>query len=81
MGASSEYHIKLSEEEYLQIPPEVRSSHLQEKIISFQLNDFEELMKDAHYKKLYKEKKTITKALSDWTLHLREQKRKQLISK
>lgn len=81
MGANATLFLKMAEQDFLNIPENVRAGHLIDKIYKQEDNDFDELMKDDHYKKLYKEKKTISKALADYTHHLREQKRKQLKSK
>lgn len=78
MGASKELFLRMSEEEYLDIPRNVRERHLSNKIYSESIADFSELMQDETYARLYKEKKAISKQLDERQWMLREYKRKNL---
>lgn len=75
MGASSELFIKLSEEEYMDIPKEIREVHLSHKVYNQSVHDFQELMQDELYAKLYKQKKAISAELDLRQFQLRENKR------
>lgn len=77
MGASKELFLRMSEEEYLDIPRTVRERHLSNKIYSESIADFSELMKDPTYAELYKRKKAISKELDERQWQLRENKRNQ----
>jgi len=76
MAASKELFIKMSEEEYFNIPEETRESHLRHKVYSESAHDFNELMEDEMYARLYKEKRYVSKELDERQYYLREQKRK-----
>lgn len=76
MPASSDYFLRLQEQEYFAIPEEVRERHLQSKIYSVDFNEFDELMQDECYAKLHKEYKKNKKALDERAYQLREIKRK-----
>lgn len=71
----------MSEQDFMQIPDSVRQVHLADKVYMQEDNDFDDLMKDAEYKKLYKAKKEASKALTNHTYFLREQRRKSLTNK
>lgn len=75
MGRSKELFIKMSEEEYLNIPGEIRERHLSHKVYNESLRDFDELMKDELYSNLYKKKKAISAELDERQYQLRENKR------
>jgi len=75
MGANSELMIRMREEEFYAIPHEIRQQYLQSKMVTPELNDWSELMKDETYSKLYKEKKKVSKDLEQRAYDLREQKR------
>lgn len=76
MSASKELFIRMSEEEYMAVPHEVRQRHLQSKIYYQDSGDFEELIKDPSYSKLHKEYKQAKGALEERAYQLRELKRK-----
>lgn len=65
----------MSEREYMDIPEDIRQAHLSSKIYSESPNDFDELMQDELYSKLYKESKKIKKDLEERQFQLRENKR------
>lgn len=75
MSATKELFIKMSEEEYMSIPEDIREVHLRDKIYSESLNDFNELMQDFAYSELYNKKKNISKQLDERQHELREKKR------
>lgn len=78
MGSSKDLFMRMSEEEYMNIPPDIRERHLSSKIYSESVNDFSELMEDTAYNALYKEHKKIKAQLEERAYQLRENKRKQL---
>jgi hypothetical protein len=75
VATSKELFIKMSEEEYMSIPEDIREVHLRDKIYSESLNDFNELMQDFAYSELYNKKKQISKQLDERQHELRERKR------
>lgn len=77
MGANKELMFRMQEEEYFLIPYEIREKHFSSKNMTPEINDFNELMKDKEYKKLYKESKLAKKRLLDCATKLRDEKRKQ----
>lgn len=72
----SEVFLKMSEEEYLLIPKEIRQSHLTSKRVDSENNDWVENMKDDLFAELYKEKKAKDKEYNERKYQLREQRRK-----
>lgn len=77
MGASKEIFIKMTEEEYLDIPQQVRQAFFSSKNITKQDNDWHENMKDEYYSTLYKELKITKKLLEEREFQLRELRRKE----
>lgn len=75
MGASKTLFLAMQEEDYLNIPQDIREVHLSSKIYSESPNDFDELMQDELYAKLYKESKRVKKDLEERQFQLRENKR------
>lgn len=78
MGATSELVIRMKEEEYYAIPHEFRQKYLQSKMVTPELNDWNELMKDETYAKLYVQKKKFSRDLEQRAFDLREAKRNNL---
>lgn len=76
MGASKELFIRMSEQEYMDIPACIRESYLASKVYNESVHDFQDLMQDEEYSRLYKQKKEISKHLDERQFYLREQKRK-----
>jgi len=76
MGASKELFLRMQEDEYLNIPANIRAAYLSSKIYRESLEDFDELMQDNEFKRLYNERKKVTKELEERQFYLREQKRK-----
>ena len=81
MGKNKDLFIRMQEEEYLAIPAHIRATHLSSKIYSESINDFDELMQDETYSKLYKESKKAKAELEERAYQLREQKRKNNLNK
>ncbi len=76
MGATKDLMIRIREEEYYLIPMDVRERYFHSNMITPELRDWNELMQDEMYCKLYKEKKKISGDLEQRAFDLREQKRK-----
>lgn len=76
MGFSKEVFLKFTEEEYNNIPSEIKERFFHAKNITRETNDWSENMKDETYSKLYKEKKRISKELEEREYKLRENRRK-----
>lgn len=74
MGASKDLFLKMTEREYMDIPENVRQTHLASKIYNESKHDFNELMKDDVYSKLYNQKKVVTRSLQEREYQLRENK-------
>ena len=77
MGASKDLFIRMQEEEYMQIPEDIRQVHLRDKIYSTSVNDFEVLMQDDVYKNLHKTYKETKKDMEERAYQIRENNRKQ----
>lgn len=77
MGASADLFLRISEQEYMQIPEGIRESHLRDKIYSQSVNDFDELMQDSTYAELHKKYKKAKSELEERAYQLRENKRKK----
>lgn len=75
MGANKDLFIRMSEQEYMNIPKDIRERHLVSKVYSESVTDFSELMQDPLYAKLYKQKKDISRQLDERQWQLRENKR------
>lgn len=79
MGASSEVFIKMREEEFNEIPNEIKERYLNSKNISKQTNDFDLNMQDENYQKFYKKYKSAKKELEEHEYYLREKRRKDAL--
>ena len=75
MESNREVFLRMSEEEYLLIPHEVRQSHLGSKRIDSESSDWIENMKDDLFAELYKQKKAKDKELKERQYQLREARR------
>lgn len=80
MEGSRDLFLRMTEQEYLQIPDEIREGHLRTKIYSESATDWAENMQDETYAKLYKDKKEITKHLNEREYQLRENRRKEQLT-
>ena len=76
MGASAEVFLKMTEQEYNEIPFEVKERYLSSKNYTRNVNDWSENMEDELYKVLYNESKKIKKQLEQREYELREIRRK-----
>lgn len=75
MGATKQVFLKLTEEEYSEIPSEIKERFFHSKNITRETNDWAENMLDETYSRLYKEKKEISKQLEEREYQLRENRR------
>jgi len=75
MGASKDLFLRISEQEYLSIPADIRSRHLTSKIYSESIQDFDELMLNKDYRDAYQMHKEAKKHLEEITYLLREKRR------
>lgn len=76
MGGNSELFLRMTEQEYFNIPEEIRQSHLSSKIVSEEKSDWAENMKDKVFSDLSKTIKETKKHLSEREFQLREERRK-----
>jgi len=75
---SKEVFIKMREEEYDEIPNEIKERFFNSKNVTKEVNDWEINMKDKTYSDLYKTMKETKKHLSEREYQLREERRKIL---
>lgn len=73
---SREVFIKMREEEYNEIPSEIKERFFNSKNVSKEVNDWEINMQDDVYKKLYSDVKKSKKLLEEREYQLREERRK-----
>lgn len=73
---SKEVFIKMREEEYNEIPSEIKERFFNSKNVSKEVNDWEINMQDDMYKKLYSDVKKSKKLLEEREYQLREERRK-----
>ena len=78
MESNREVFLRMSEEHYLSIPDEVRSSFLASKRVDEEKGDWQENMKDKTFSDLYKTMKETKKHLSEREYQLREERRNNL---
>lgn len=76
MGASKDIFLRMREEEYADIPKEIKEKYLNSKNVTKATHDWEENMQDELYNKLYNEKKKVQKELEEREYYLREKRRK-----
>lgn len=76
MGASKDIFLRMREEEYTEIPQEIKEKYLNSKNVTKVTHDWEENMEDELYNKLYNEKKKVQKELEEREYYLREKRRK-----
>ena len=81
MGQSSEVFLKMTEDEYNEIPFEIKERYLNSKNYTRNVNDWSENMEDELYKKLYNDSKKIKKQLENREYELRETRRKNNLNK
>ena len=73
--SSKEVFIKMREEEFNEIPNEIKERYFNSKNISKETNDWEINMKDETYKSLYYDVKKLKSQLSEREYQLRELRR------
>lgn len=78
---SKEVFIKMREEEYDEIPNEIKERFFNSKNVTKESNDWEINMKDKTYSDLYKTMKETKKHLSEREYQLREERRNNLKQK
>ena len=76
MQSNREVFLRMSEEHYMSIPEDVRSSYLSSKRVDEEKSDWAENMKDPIYAMYYQDNKHIKKLLSEREYQLREERRK-----
>lgn len=72
---SKEVFIKMREEEFNEIPNEIKERFFNSKNISKEVNDWELNMQDDMYKRLYNESKKAKKLVEEREYQLREERR------
>jgi len=78
---SKDVFIKMREEEYEEIPNEIKERFFNSKNITKEVNDWNENMQDPIYAQCYKAIKEEKKRLSEREFQLREQRRNNLKQK
>ncbi len=78
MESNREVFLRMSEEHYLSIPDDVRSSFLASKRVDEEKGDWNKNMKDKTFSDLYKTMKETKKHLSEREYQLREERRNNL---
>ena len=76
MESNREVFIKMREEEYEEIPNEIKERYFNSKNVSKEVNDWAENIKDSTYANLYKMARETKKHLSEREYQLREERRK-----
>jgi 6-pyruvoyl-tetrahydropterin synthase len=75
---SKQIFISMREEEYNEIPNELKERYLNSKNVTKETNDWSENMKDELFNNLYVELKKMKKKLDEREFQLREERRKKL---
>lgn len=81
MESNREVFLRMSEEHYMSIPDNIRSSFLASKRVDEEKSDWSENMKDAYYAEQYNHIKYYKKRLSEREFQLREERRNNLKQK
>lgn len=76
MKSNREVFLRMSEEHYISIPEDVRSSYLSSKRVDEEKSDWSENMNDTIYAHYYHEIKVAKSRLSEREYQLREERRK-----
>lgn len=76
MESNREVFLRMSEEHYMSIPEDVRSSYLSSKRVDEEKSDWSENMKDEQYSIFYGAVKIGKKQLAEREYQLREERRK-----
>lgn len=77
MESNREVFIKMREDEFNEIPNEIKERYFNSKNVSKEVNDWQENMKDKTFSDLYKTIKETKKHLSEREYQLREERRKK----
>lgn len=72
---SKEIFIKMREQEYNEIPNEIKERYFNSKNVTSETNDWAENMKDDTYSSLYAQSKKLKKQLEERQYQLREERR------
>jgi len=75
MQSNREVFLRMSEEHYMSIPEDIRSSYLSSKRVDEEKSDWSENMKDEQYSILYGAVKIGKKQLAEREYQLREERR------
>lgn len=76
MQSNREVFLRMSEEHYMSIPEDIRSSYLSSKRVDEEKSDWAENMKDDQYSIFYGAVKIGKKQLAEREYQLREERRK-----
>ena len=76
LESNREVFIKMREDEYNEIPNEIKERYFNSKNVSKEVNDWAENMKDKTFSDLYRTIKETKKHLSEREFQLREERRK-----
>jgi len=76
MQSNREVFLRMSEEHYMSIPENIRSSFLASKRVDEEKSDWNDNMRDETYNLFYQESKRFKKLLSEREYQLREERRK-----
>ena len=76
MQSNREVFLRMSEEHYMSIPENIRSSYLSSKRVDEEKSDWSENMKDEQYSIFYGAVKIGKKQLAEREYQLREERRK-----
>jgi len=76
MESNREVFLRMSEEHYMSIPDNIRSSYLSSKRVDEEKSDWNDNMKDEIYNRFYQENKRFKKLLAEREFQLREERRK-----
>ena len=76
MQSNREVFLRMSEEHYMSIPEDIRSSYLSSKRVDEEKSDWSENMKDEQYSIFYGAVKIGKKQLAEREYQLREERRK-----
>lgn len=76
MQSNREVFLRMTEEHYMSIPENIRSSFLASKRVDEEKSDWNDNMRDETYNRFYQESKRFKKLLSEREYQLREERRK-----
>lgn len=76
MQSNREVFLRMTEEHYMSIPEDIRSSFLASKRVDEEKSDWNDNMRDETYNRFYQESKRFKKLLLEREYQLREERRK-----